>query len=200
MSKLIKRIFLDLDDVLNKFTMPALAHVGCPVDKDSHGNFPTKCGFNIVEAANSFFKSESEHFFDKNEFWSLFGEEFWASLPVSSELSNFIYWSRSAVERRNVYILTSATGVEGCLEGKRRWIIRNLGSKWIRKLITCKDKFVCAADSLLIDDSQKNVDEFIEAGGSAITVPRPWNPLWGKVASTHVKSEIAKAMEASPWV
>ncbi len=185
--KIVRRIFLDLDDVLNKFTMPALAHIRCPVNPDSFYDFPVKCGFDIIKAANTFFQEDPKHFFFRDEFWSLFGESFWANLPVSNEADDFVNLAIAAVGSKNVYVLTAATGIAGCLEGKRKWVMKNLGSSWLPKLITCTDKFVCAHDSLLIDDSQANVEAFATAGGSAITVPRPWNPFWGKNALLHVK-------------
>jgi hypothetical protein len=37
-------------------------------------------------------------------------------------------------------------------------------------------KFLCAKpDNILIDDSDKNCNSFIKAGGKAILVPQPWN-------------------------
>lgn len=192
---MIKRIFLDLDDVLNKFTMSALHHVGCPVSQYTFDEFPVECGYDIIKAANSFFRSEQDHFFGRDEFWSLFGEKFWANLPVASEMLCFIDWSVTAVGIKNVYILTSATGAEGCLEGKRKWIIKHLGHDWVQRLITCKDKFVCAHSySLLIDDSWDNVAKFVDEGGRAIIVPRPWNFRHGENALSHVRIRLAKAI------
>ncbi len=192
-TKLVKRIFLDLDDVLNKFTMPALYHVGCPVDSDSFVDYPVECGYDIVGAANIFSK-KIDRFFDRDEFWSLFGESFWENLPLSDEAVNFVHLAMDAVGYNNVYVLTAATGTAGCLEGKRKWVMKYLGSSWLRKLITCTDKFVCAHDSLLIDDSQDNVCAFTKAGGLAITVPRPWNPLWGYDALLHVKRSLKRIL------
>ncbi len=191
--KTVKRIFMDLDDVLNRFTMPALVHVGCPVSKYNYDKYPIECGYNIIEAANSFLWCGGEHFYNRDEFWSLFGEKFWANLPVSSEMIHFMGWAETAVGTGNVYILTSATGAEGCLEGKRKWIIEHLGFPWVGRLITCADKFVCANDSsLLIDDSYDNVDMFIKHGGRGILVPRPWNILHGKNALSHVRCVFAE--------
>ena len=176
--------------------MAALEHVGCPVSRNTFEKFPVECGYDIIAAANSFFKKDSNCFFeDKHEFWSLFGEEFWSGLPVSDEMVAFMDWSLAAVGLKNVYILTSATGAEGCLEGKRKWVLKYLGRRWLQRLITCKDKFVCAHNSLLIDDSEENVKRFIEEGGSAILVPRPWNSLNGADALAHVKLELAKEMK-----
>ena len=191
--KKFDRVFLDLDDVLNRFTMPVLAHIGCPVSRNDFRKFPVECGYDIIKAVNTFFFS-SVHFYDKHEFWTLFGEKFWANLPVSDEKDEFVRLATEAVGIENVYILTSATGAVGCLEGKRKWVKKHLGSSWLRKLIICTDKFVCAHDSLLIDDSHQNVMLFRGAGGHAITVPRPWNPLWGRDALSHVKRSLRRIL------
>ncbi len=201
--KMFDRVFLDMDDVLNRFTMPALAHVGCPVSRYNFDKFPVECGYDIIRAANSFSGSEGDQFYDqerdqffnRHEFWTLFGEDFWVNLPVSSEMIHFIDWTVTAVGLKNVYILTSATGAAGCLEGKRKWVMKNLGSNWLGRLITCKDKFVCAnKHSILIDDSQANVDKFRDHGGHAIMVPRPWNPLRGNNAEKHVRCELLRML------
>lgn len=191
--KSIKRIFLDLDDVLNRFTMPALAHVGCPVSRYTYDKYPIECGYDIIKAANTFSESEINRFFNREEFWSLFDEKFWAKLPVSSEMLHFVDWAQIAVGTENVYILTSATGAKGCLEGKRKWVLKHLGCDWLKRMITCTDKFVCANDlSLLIDDSWDNINKFINKGGHGILVPRPWNPCHSENTLTSVLSELVR--------
>ena len=45
---------------------------------------------------------------------------------------------------------------------------------------------VCQSKTLLIDDSDKNVDSFRKCGGHAVLVPRPWNSLHGFNALDHL--------------
>ena len=187
MSNKINRIFLDLDDVLNRFTMPALHHIGCPVSKYNFDKHPNECGFDIIAAANSFFDVDIFH--DRDEFWSLFKEDFWATLPVSSEMIHILDWSEQLVGIKNVYILTSATGAEGCLEGKRKWVNTHLASSYGRRLITCTDKFVCAnKHSILFDDSDNNIDLFKKEGGHVVVVPRPWNSMHDSIKEGTLKT------------
>ena len=78
------RIFLDLDDVLNRFSMPALAHVGCYVNSESFDDFKPEWGFDIIKAANALHPCGPETF-TRASFWSRFKREDWANLPVSAE-------------------------------------------------------------------------------------------------------------------
>jgi len=76
------RIFLDLDDVLNRFTMPALAHVGCYVNAESFDDFNPAWGFDIIKAANELHPCA---LFTLASFWSIFTRKDWAHFPVSDE-------------------------------------------------------------------------------------------------------------------
>ena len=95
----IKTIFLDLDDVLNRFTMYALEHVGCDVNAYDESSYKPEWGFDIVKAANALSLNRNElspgavvaclHpidiFFSPEIFWSRIGREVWAYTPVSEE-------------------------------------------------------------------------------------------------------------------
>ena len=69
----------------------------------------------------------------------------------------------------------------GSYEGKQLWIEKNIAAMEKRTIITNAAKSTFAApDALLIDDRDKNVDEFRAAGGHAILIPRPWNSSYEK--------------------
>ena len=76
------KIFLDLDDVLNSFTMPALAEVGCPVGPYEYEKFNPAWGFNILRAANALHRNRD---FTKAEFWRALTATFWSTTPKSQE-------------------------------------------------------------------------------------------------------------------
>lgn len=177
------KIFLDLDDVLNKFTMWALRHVGCPINDDlDYSQYERAWGYDIVKAANalySLYPCGGGTPFTKDSFWSCFDEEAWASVPPSDEFIAILCASRATVGTKNVYVLTRPIPYPGCLEGKRQWIKRYI-PVLEDNLIIGKDKFLCAKpEHLLIDDLEGNVNAWQEAGGRGILFPRPWNSKWG---------------------
>ncbi len=58
-----------------------------------------------------------------------------------------------------------------------------------RRYLMGPAKHFCSGPGrVLIDDSDKNVIEFLRSGGQAILVPRPWNMLRGMNAAQCVRS------------
>lgn len=168
---MIKRILLDLDDVLNKFTPYALRHVGCPIN--SYEQFPAHVGFDMVAAANVLLPGRN---FIYDTFWKLITRDVWASVPVSDEAELILNMAESMVGRSNVCILTSPTKDPECLAGKLEWIQAHMPS-WLHRqyLIGPCKQFCAAPDALLIDDAVHNVVAFESMGGKAMLIPRPWN-------------------------
>lgn len=163
-----KRIFLDLDDVLNEFTMTTLKSLGC-----CDGLYKPEWGWDIVKAANAMHPHVT---FTTQTFWNSINRNHWATLPKSDICDWLINLCVLLVGHANVHILTAPTADPDCLAGKLEWIHANL-PKWIHsQYIMSSQKHLCASpDALLIDDRDKNVLDFKSAGGQAVLVPRPWN-------------------------
>jgi len=180
------RIFLDLDDVLNQFTMYALAHVGCNIDPTSFDNFKPEWGFDIIKADNALHPIGPQ--FTLTSFWSCFGRNDWANLPKSAEFDLLLDSCERLVGRDNICILTAPILDPDCAAGKIEWIYKHC-PKWLhRQYLIGPCKYMCArSDALLIDDSGANVDTFREHGGQAILVPRPWNKSHGVNAIEYLK-------------
>lgn len=180
------KIFLDLDDVLADFTMPALAKVGCPIDPKDLSQYPIECEFDIIKAADilsnsglDFYDSRSLDFYDSRSFWNKLPREFWANLPKSKEADWLISVCVCLVGKDNVYILTAPTFPEDEVASAKVEWIHNFLPEWLAdQYLIGKRKDSCASEkALLIDDSDRNVQEFRKAGGQAILWPRPWNSL-----------------------
>ena len=164
----IKKIFLDLDDVLNEFTMSTLRSLGCKLEE-----YDPKWGWDIVRAAN---ETHPDCTFDARCFWGLFNREYWATLSKSEMCDWLIERSTDLVGRENVCVLSSPTVEPSSLAGKLEWIHNNLPHWMHRQYLIGPQKHFCAApDALLVDDCDKNVSDFIAAGGKTILVPKPWN-------------------------
>jgi hypothetical protein len=178
---LIRRIFIDLDDVLNTLVPSALKHNGIWLC-GNYASYPVHHGWDIVGAANELVKHTELYKttgiqFDRETFWGALGRKFWASIPKTPICDWLLARASHLVGRENVFVLTRTLHSES-LAGKHDWVTSRL-PEWIHdQMITCARKEVCArSDALLIDDNQDNIQAFLRAGGEAIMYPRPWNDL-----------------------
>jgi len=62
--------------------------------------------------------------------------------------------------------------------GKIEWMTRHVPASTDRLLLTSHKYLLANANSVLIDDSDKNIVEFRRAGGQGILFPQPWNSLY----------------------
>ena len=187
---MIKRIFLDLDDVLNTFTLSALQFVGCQIGPFDYDKYRPEWKFDIVKAANALLSGKE---FNSTSFWTALSPEFWKSISKSQEFSWLLSLCKILVGRENVCILTAPIIPSYVASAKVDWITTYC-PRWLHhQFLIGPDKTFCASsaqDALLIDDSDANVNAFRDHGGQAILVPRPWNTLYGKDTTTHVITEV----------
>lgn len=160
------RILLDMDGVLTDFMGSASKILGIPLSTelfDSMGH---------DRSAMRVFRLSA------NEFWKHIdakGEGFWANLAFMSDALELL----KVVEglRTETAICSTPSSASFSASGKLSWIKKNL-PKYERKYILTPLKSYCAtSDTILIDDSDDNCNEFRQAGGAAILMPRPWNSL-----------------------
>jgi hypothetical protein len=166
----IDQILVDLDDVLNHFTLHALRHCGCFIRGESE--FPVEVGYDIVAAYNKLMGRQisAEHF------WSLVTPAVWVDLLRRDDANWLLSLCEEYVGRENVIICTASLGDPQHYAGKMGWIYRNLPVWTHRQVsITSMKHAYARPGSLLIDDSGANVDKFHAKGGKTILVPRPWN-------------------------
>lgn len=133
------KIFVDLDGVLTNFDKALEKALGRPV-KGDFGNDP-KVWAAITNA----------------------GEEYWSEMewmPDGHEL-----WD--AVEIYKPTILTAPTRHKSSVEGKKIWIRENLPPGTPFYIDQDKAKYA-DKDSILIDDREKNIKKWEEAGGIGI--------------------------------
>lgn len=183
------RIFLDLDDVLNRFTMPALYHVGCQVRQLAFDDYNPEWGWDIVRAANELHPNRA---FTASEFWNSLDRNFWASLPKSEEFEWLIDAAVDFVGDKNVHIISSPTLDPDCLAGKLEWIHAHMPDTFHRNYLLGPSKYLCAKpEALLIDDNENNVRLFRMHGGKAILVPRPWNSMYSFPAKERISCALA---------
>jgi phosphoglycolate phosphatase-like HAD superfamily hydrolase len=103
-------------------------------------------------------------------------ERFWADLPAIVE-GLWLYSRLYAFSRKKdltIYILSHAIN-EASKAGKREWIQKNLKTNPMEIVFVAKRKDkndFADSQTLLIDDYQKNCDEFEAAGGHSVCFHR----------------------------
>lgn len=133
---------------------------------------------------NPFLGKENAGKFNINEIWEMSATEFWApttnkewwaNLPLMDGAKELVKFCEDKVGQENVCFLTSPTSGEGCIDGKIAWIKKHF-PKYKRRFLIGPVKYFCAnPHSLLIDDYDKNFNEFRHYRGNAYLPPRPWN-------------------------
>lgn len=170
---MITRIAIDLDDVLADFTLATLSHK--LNRKVVAADYDPEWGFDIVRAYNTLQVPGVEKE-TVQSFWESIGRDDWENLERLPDSAWLIQRCAELVGNENVCILTAPTEDPECMAGKLEWIQSNM-PRWIRRnfLVGPMKHFCAKGDTLLIDDSSKNVDMFRRWGGSAMLVPKPWN-------------------------
>jgi len=111
----------------------------------------------------------------KEEFWLSCTENFWSDLPWTEEGKDILRIVEDFFDKEKICLLTSPCRTKGSMEGKRRWIEKHMPN-YLGQFLMGKPKHFCAThESVLIDDSDKNIKNFLEYGGNTILIPRPWN-------------------------
>jgi 5'(3')-deoxyribonucleotidase len=173
----LKTILLDLDGVIVDFVRSAMTLHN--VTYKGEEDYPVSCGWDVVEACNAMRKKQWKGYLtllSDRAFWDMCGTEtFWASLSPYPGALEFVKDLSDLFDPERIVIATSATDHPGTLAGKYRWIKNHL-PKWKRRYMVGTPKWALAnQQSLLIDDSERNISQFVVEGGAAVIVPRPWN-------------------------
>lgn len=193
---MIKEIYVDLDDVLNRLSMYILHSVGLDIDYNSYDEYPTEWGYNILEAAKSLAGGDWRP--ELGTFWDMIPQKVWRECPKSELCDWLVPMCVSLVGEKNVYIASSPTKDPDCLAGKLEWIHENLPPFLHRQyFITPRKAQLSHPGALLIDDSDSNVLDWRARDGSAITVPRPWNSRNGLTnrAQEHIHKSLERAFK-----
>lgn len=176
------RVLLDLDGVLVNFVK------GCC---ELHG----KRNPYTDEKNRGIWNLETLFGIELNQFWNGMEHAFWANLEPMDDAFELLEIVESIVPQKDICILSSPTRNPGCIPGKIAWIERFIPQYRRRFLIGPKKDFCANIRHILIDDYDKNVEDFRKAGGRSILVPRLWNTLHAKAGDTlsTVKEELCTA-------
>lgn len=189
---MISRVMLDIDDVCNQFAMFALAYVEATPCFMPYSEFPAICGWDIVDAANTL--ADPNHrggfgwhgSYTPDAFWDALDRKFWGTVPPAPYLWELLDYLKARVGTENIILASSPTRSPECLAGKLEWIYM-FTPPWLHRnyMIGCRKECLASPDVLLIDDRRGNCEKFINAGGAAVQVSKPWNVEGFKEGDTH---------------
>lgn len=175
---MIKKVLLDMDGVITNF------HKG------------------VCDAFNREYNFEEMIRYDFWEDWegpdvtrgdvnSMCNQKFWRSLEWMPEGKETLKIIEEAYGKENIFLFTQPMPHPGSWTGKRLWVCSQMYDYINRLIVTSSPRSLFASpNTLLIDDKDENVDAFIEAGGHAVLIPRPWNKLRRHHVLPHLKKMI----------
>lgn len=162
------KIFVDMDGVCCNWMLPALSLLyGDMGATRQYFDWP-------VGKTNDLVKS--------SEFWDKLaskGPSWWENLP---ELNHYQKMMKTLRSRGEVFYLTSIPARESGANaaiGKVRWIQAREGLDFRNYVLTRYKHLAAGPDSVLIDDTEYQCEEFVQHGGKAILFPQPWNGYKG---------------------
>lgn len=110
------------------------------------------------------------------EFWApLDSADFWRGLDLTADGLDILNILERQFKQKNICLLTSPSMSPYSIVGKIQWIREHYPDYAGRCLIGPCKEFCAHRGAILVDDCDANVVRFIEHGGGAILVPRPWN-------------------------
>lgn len=183
---MIRRIILDVDDVLNSLTLHILRHYKCNIGPFDYFAFPNEVGYDIIAACQilggliPYIKNNSGEFVpDVVSFWNgVTCADLWRTAPKSPQCEWLLDKAVDLVGKDEIYLATSPTKDPQAHADKLHWMWDNLPN-WIHRqyFMTPRKWLLGKLGVILFDDNSENCEKFIAEGGDALLVPRPWNSL-----------------------
>lgn len=130
---------------------------------------------------------------DPETFWRSLDFDFWKNVFRTAEFSATIDAAEKKFGKENIFICSSPCKTFGCGAGKAMWVDFYLPEYSQRLILTNRKEVFSGVGRVLIDDRDENVEDWIEAGGIGILVPRPWNVT--RNTSRDVSDLIVRAIE-----
>jgi 5'(3')-deoxyribonucleotidase len=166
----IRRIFLDIDDVLCDCTGACMRHMGLfDWVREDHNVLAERDIYKMYQMKTGIL-------FEPHVWWEHFKREFWAGIDPTPWCHDLIDLCCEYVDPEDIALLSVPTKCGDCLAGKHDWIEEFMPKFLHRQYVITPRKVVCAAPgNVLIDDARENTKPFGDAGGWSITFPQPWN-------------------------
>lgn len=149
--------YLDLDGVLVDFISGALRHHKRHIPyKSLDWDFDKKLGMS------------------PEQFWGGLGYEFWLGLGWTREGKDVLKLLEAKFGD-SIALITSPPKTPGAVQGKLDWVAREMPRYKRRVFVGARKELLAAPYKILFDDRNENCANFVDAGGCAYKIPRPWN-------------------------
>lgn len=179
----MKRIICDVDSVLADWMESACKLLGVDLEDSVIRNR---------------LKSEKlEDLVGKGAMWSQIqkaGYGFWANLKPYDWTRTFYTGLQQSVDG-HVYICTAPSSDPQSAAGKMYWCRKHLRCEHKQIVITQSKWLLASPDSFLIDDDERKVKSFREAGGYAFLFPNPLRIMDGDVPYGTMLLELTKQIQ-----
>lgn len=162
------KVFCDMDGVLADFLGSVYEAHNRPTPYDNpeaYGKWDTEKLWGISVA--DFWKPVDD-----------LGISFWSNLKKTPEADEIVDLLCSRVGEENVAFLTAPHTSPACIPGKYEWLKKNYPIFSKRVIFGSAKEFLAGPNRVLVDDRDKNLTDFNNAGGRSIAVPRLWNSYW----------------------
>lgn len=175
--------FIDLDGVLADFVSGACRAHNRPDpynDPKSHGVFDIEKLWGLTP----------------EQFWEpiVADPDFWFNLQETPEAKGIVRAAMDTFGRDHCCVLTAPNMDDPhCVPGKNWWVgehfpefKKDKAKGWHTGniLFGSAKQFLAGPDRVLIDDRDRNIDDFQKWGGVGIRVPRLWNMEWREASNT----------------
>jgi 5'(3')-deoxyribonucleotidase len=167
------RIYLDLDEVLCDFKGAALTVFG--VTKNLFNSEHTPGDWDIVSTLNRLITPPNIEYPEFESIINKQGPDFWATLDPLPHFDQLIKIVSAITSEW--YIVSDPCNFKYAAYQKLLWLQRRLGKNFDRLILTKHKHLLANKDSILIDDKDKNIDEFGQHGGIGIIFPTLHNHL-----------------------
>lgn len=157
---MIKTVFLDMDGIITNFNKAVCEKFDLPYPPQTYHFFPE-------------IRKEVNDFCDTS---------FWQNLEWMDDGHDILRAITDVFEPEKIYLLTKMMPNVEAASGKMIWIQNNLpfySDQVILMTLGVSKSLLARPDTLLVEDCDKYIKEFCEAGGQSILVPRVWNELHG---------------------
>jgi len=165
----MKRLFLDMDGVIVDWCKGAHEIHGLSEYDSDPDCWPYKWGPEGWD-----FNNEPEVNLPTHKLFEPMGRGFWASLGWTKD-GNSIATMVDTLLGENWCLLTNPWNGDGVIDGRRDWISRELPNMKNRVLVGACKSMCASPNAILVDDYDKNIDEWRKHGGIGFLYPRPWN-------------------------
>ena len=177
------KCFLDMDGVLADFVGGVCkAHNRTCYDKPEHlGEFQLEKCWGIT----------AEAFWRPTNNW-----DFWFNLEKTPEADAIVELAFRNFGEKNVAILTSPSLDRSCVPAKRAWVEKYYPSLAKGMIFSWGKGMIGGPGRVLVDDRDRNVEDWDAAEGYGVLMPRPWN-RWHQSADwpmVVIKEQIDTAM------